>query len=72
MLLAFDHPDRVQAGHAAGQPGLLANGDHLVDVLVGGRGLLGQARVGAGADLDPGLCQLGAERLWTSRSVNRS
>jgi hypothetical protein len=34
---AFDDPDRAQPGDAAGQPRLLTGGNHLVDVLVGGR-----------------------------------
>ena len=39
----------------------LAGGDHLIDVLVGSRGLLDQATVGVGTDLDSGSLELGAQ-----------
>src|SRR5262245_2474995 len=41
-ILPFDHPQRYQASHPAGQPRLVHHLDDAVDVLVGVRGLLGQ------------------------------
>jgi hypothetical protein len=50
---AFDDPDWAQSGHALGQAGLLAGGDHLVDVLSRRLGSPPPGHVGVRAQLDP-------------------
>ena len=47
-FLPLDHADRPQPGHFLGQAGAVDDVDHLVDVLVGGRLLLGQPLPAAG------------------------